>query len=159
MRTRIRRAGRNLARRKSARGFTLIELMVVLAILGIALARSLPALHRAFPALELKNATHTTLAALREARALAIGGNREVVLFVDLTGRRLWLEDSRPITLDPRLGLMLTTATREVANQGIGGVRFYPDGSSTGGKVALALEGQSQVISIEWLTGRAYVAQ
>jgi general secretion pathway protein H len=133
--------------------------MVVLAILGIALALSLPALHRAFPALELKSATHATLVALREARALAIGGNREVVLFVDLTGRRLWLEAGTPIRLDARLGLTLTTATREVINQGIGGVRFYPDGSSTGGRVALTLEGKSQVINIEWLTGRAYVAQ
>jgi general secretion pathway protein H len=133
--------------------------MVVLAILGLALTLAVPTLERAMPSLVLRSAARTTMAALKEARARAIGTNSETILFVDLTGHRLWLAGGQPIALDPRLGITLTTAMREMIDGGAGGVRFYPDGTSTGGTVALALDGRRQVVGVEWLTGRAYLAQ
>lgn len=157
--TKASRAGRGLPSCGSGRGFTLIELMVVLAILGLALALSAPAFQRAFPWLQLKNAASTTVTALREARGLAIADNRETVLYIDLNSRQLRIDGARPVSLDPRLEITLTTATREVIRSGVGGIRFYPDGSSTGGSVELMLDRWRQVVGIEWLTGRAHVAQ
>ena len=108
----------------STRGFTLIELIVVMTILGLALALALPALQRAFPWVELNNAARTTMTALRETRGRAIGSNREIVLYFDLSARRLSIDGARPVSLDPRLGMTLTTATREVIRSGVGsGVR------------------------------------
>ena len=143
----------------STRGFTLIELIVVMTILGLALALALPALQRAFPWVELNNAARTTVTALRETRGRAIGSNREIVLYFDLSARRLSIDGARPISLDPRLGMTLTTATREVIRSGVGGIRFYPDGTSSGGTVELTLDRWRQVVGVEWLTGRAYLAQ
>jgi general secretion pathway protein H len=46
----------------------------------------------------------------------------------------------------------LTVAeTERVAN--IGGIRFFPDGQSSGGEIALTLEGRSARIAVNWLTG------
>ena len=142
----------------STRGFTLIELIVVMTILGLALALALPALQRAFPWVELNNAARTTMTALRETRGRAIGSNREIVLYFDLSARSLSIDGARPVSLDPRLGMTLTTATREVIRSGVGGIRFYPDGTSSGGTVELTLDRWRQVVSVEWLTGRAYLA-
>lgn len=142
----------------STRGFTLIELIVVMTILGLALALALPALQRAFPWVELNNAARTTMTALRETRGRAIGSNREIVLYFDLSARRLSIDGARPVPLDPRLGMTLTTATREVIRSGVGGIRFYPDGTSSGGTVELTLDRWRQVVGVEWLTGRAYLA-
>ena len=142
-----------------ARGFTLIELIVVMTILGLALTLSRPALQHAFPWIELKNAARTTMTALREARGRAIGSNREIVLYFDLNGRHLSIDGARTVFLDPRVGVTLTTATREVIQSGVGGIRFYPDGSSSGGTVELTLDRWRQVVGVEWLTGRSYLAQ
>ena len=140
-------------------GFTLIELMVVLTIIGMALTLSIPVLQRSVPQLELKNAARTTVTAIREARAIAIGSNRETVLFFDLGNRYLWVDGTTPVALDPRIGMSLMTATREVIQSGVGGIRFYPDGSSTGGSIELMLDRRRQVVGVEWLTGRGYLAQ
>jgi general secretion pathway protein H len=34
-----------------------------------------------------------------------------------------------------------------------GGMRFYPDGQSSGGEIVLALEGRASRIAVNWLTG------
>jgi general secretion pathway protein H len=34
-----------------------------------------------------------------------------------------------------------------------GGIRFYPDGQSSGGEIALTLEGRQARIAVNWLTG------
>ena len=155
----IQRNGSIPEARGSDHGFTLIELMVVLTIIGMALTLSIPVLQRSIPQLELKNAARTTVTAIREARATAIGSNRETVLFFDLGNRYLWVDGTTPVLLDPRIGMSFTTATREVIQSGVGGIRFYPDGSSTGGSIELMLDRRRQVVGVEWLTGRGYLAQ
>ncbi len=42
---------------------------------------------------------------------------------------------------------------------GRGGIRFYPDGSSTGGRVTLSLEGLQMRVDVEWLTGRVRITE
>src|SRR5215813_1320505 len=56
-------------------GFTLIELLVVLAILGLVVVLGTPAFQRVLPGMQLKSSAQAVVAALREARGLAIGRN------------------------------------------------------------------------------------
>ena len=37
----------------------------------------------------------------------------------------------------------------------VGGIRFYPDGQSSGGDIVLSLDGRSSRIIVNWLTGEA----
>ena len=41
----------------------------------------------------------------------------------------------------------------------IGGIRFFPDGQSSGGEIALTLEGRSARIAVNWLTGESQLNQ
>ncbi|HPQ94516.1 MAG TPA: GspH/FimT family pseudopilin [Thiolinea sp.] len=50
----------------------------------------------------------------------------------------------------------LNTAASEVSGA-TGSVRFFPDGSSTGGSVELEANGQAFKINIEWITGRVSI--
>ncbi|MGH6891712.1 MAG: GspH/FimT family pseudopilin [Dongiaceae bacterium] len=143
----------------AAGGFTLMELLVVLAILGFTLALAAPSLNRALPGLELKAGARNVASALREARALAIGRNRETTLTIDLDQRTLWLGDQPPIRLSPRLGVSLLTAASEVTESGSGGIRFFPDGTSTGGRVALVLGERRRDVVVDWLTGAVSIVE
>ena len=142
-----------------APGFTLMELLVVLAILGLALALSAPAFYRVLPGLELKSGSHTVAAAMREARGLAIGSNAEVVMLIDLDRHAISVGGGRPMQIDPSLGITLITATREINNSGAAGIRFYPDGTSTGGGVTLSLGERQYHIVVDWLTGHVTVSE
>lgn len=140
-----------------ARGFTLMELLVVLAILGLAVALSAPAFYRVLPGLALKTGSHTVATALREARGLAIGTNSEVVMLIDLDKHALSVGGDRPVQIDPRLGITLITSTHEIVDPGVGGIRFYPDGTSTGGGVTLSLNERQYRVVVDWLTGRVII--
>src|SRR5262245_33709295 len=76
------------SRRRSV-GFTLPELLIVLAILGFATALAVPVISHAMPGLELNTTARSVAGALREARGLAIGSNQEVVVTLDLNNHLL----------------------------------------------------------------------
>lgn len=136
------------------RGFTLFELLIVLAILGIVVALAVPSMHHVLPGLELKSSAQTVAAALREARGLAIGSNAEVTFVVDLDDRALRVGDEPPVRLASGMGISLLTATREIIDAGRGQIRFYPDGTSTGGRLTLTQDNRRYHVVVDWLTGR-----
>jgi general secretion pathway protein H len=51
----------------------------------------------------------------------------------------------------------LVTAQSELTGEGQGNVRFFADGSSTGGRVVLDRGEKSMQIDINWLTGQLEV--
>jgi general secretion pathway protein H len=144
---------------RASRGFTLIELVVVLAILGLVMVLAVPAADRFMPGAELRAAARTVAAVLREARAHAIRDNREVPAVVNLDSRIIWIEPAgRPAQLGRRLGIALYTATSELVDEGTGRIRFFADGTSTGGRVSLSNDGREYHVLVDWLTGRVRIA-
>ena len=51
----------------------------------------------------------------------------------------------------------LNTARSELTSESAGGIRFYPDGGSTGGNVRLEANGRIYRVNVAWLTGEASV--
>lgn len=140
-------------------GFTLVELLVVLAVLGLALTVAVPISRNAWPIVAARSGAETIAAALREARSDAIARNRESVLLVDLEGHALRLNGGPPLSLDRGFGLALATGTEEVLRAGAGQIRFFPDGTSTGGRVTVTLEKKRLDVTIDWMTGRVRIVE
>ncbi|MBV5310774.1 GspH/FimT family pseudopilin [Chromatium okenii] len=139
-------------------GFTLVELLVVLAIAAL-LMTAVPALFSAaFPGLELKSAARRTAATLRLARESAIRQGTETELQVDVEARQLALQGYRNLNLPSGLTMQLETAARDLHDTQRGVIRFFPDGSSTGGRIILAYHDHGYQVGITWLTGRITVA-
>ena len=113
-------------------GFTLLEMIVVIAVMGLILVLITgygpPRSH----ALEEQAAARDVAAAMREARGQAIAQGQPVAL-------RL-----------PRLPLWLSVSVQAPP----GGIVFAPDGSASGGRVLLDGEGGRKIaIATDWLTG------
>jgi len=140
-------------------GFTLVELLVVLAVVGLALAILAPVGRGAWSGIAARSDAETIAAALREARSDAIARNREAVLLVDLGAHELRLDGGPPVPLDRDLALALVTGSEEVLGADAGQIRFFPDGTSTGGRVTVSRGEKRLDVLVDWISGRVRVVE
>lgn len=133
-------------------GFTLIELMVVLTILSLLALTGSTALSAAVPALRFRSATRVLADDLRAARRTAIQEARETIVQV--------MPDRYALSVGPRPPpLPVGTELRllDVPGRPADGIRFFPDGSSTGGRIVLQLGERKGSVTVDWLSGRAQI--
>ena len=142
---------------RGARGFTLIELLVVLVIMGLMLSLIVTRGPWRSRTLEAKGAAGELAAALREARSQAIGSNHPVSLTLDLKHGTYQVGSHAARHLPNGLAISLLTTTGEVRTGKDPGIRFDPDGSSTGGRITLADGSHKLQVGVDWLTGRVRV--
>lgn len=139
------------------RGFTLLEILIALGIATLIAAIALPSLHTS-PVAELKSSAQTVAAALRQTRLDAMDDGRTRALLLDTQARTLQGKAlARQLPAD--VGLKLTTAEREMRGRHVGGIRFWPDGSASGGRVILIKDNLRIRVDVEWLTGRIHISE
>ena len=150
---------RGWSRRREATGFTLVELLVVITLLAILSAILVPILIPS-PARTLQTAASEVATTLRETRRLAQSRQAQRRFMVDTEAERYSIEGAADWRqLPDGTQVELTTAQSLLLDQGRGGIDFFPDGSSTGGRVTLRMSGRSVRVDIEWLTGRIRVSE
>ena len=134
-------------------GYSVLEMLVVLAIIGAAVAIAQPSFHGVPEQVQLRTAAQGVLSALKSTRAAAIARNRDMALVFDLD-RREYFSAAIPTTALPatiRLELKVANLSAETSVRPT--IWFFPDGSSTGGDLMLKAHERSSHICINWLTG------
>lgn len=140
-------------------GLSLLETLVVLTLLALAYALVAPIVGSEATSADLRTATRQIAAGLRKARIMAISETRETVFAVDVDARAFTISgESRRHALPRQLDIALVTARSELAGNQVGNIRFFPDGSSTGGQLAVSRPGVRNTIDVDWLTGRVTVS-
>ena len=141
------------------KGFTLIELLVVLVIIGV-MVSLVPVAFRGLPSLELKAATRELAGVFRAARSRAIRENRETYVTINVE-ERLYRLDSfgTPHEIGTDINVSLVTAESEQTDESTGRIRFFPDGTSTGGRVALESDAGTYYVLVDWLSGRVEITR
>jgi general secretion pathway protein H len=143
---------------KAQAGFTLLEVIVVLAIGAVIYAVLLAGPLRGASSADLKYAARSLASGLRQAQASAMATRRDAVLTLDLDSREFTIPgDVEPHKLPDGVDLKLYTAQSEVASERRGAIRFYPDGSSTGGRVTVSVGKRKYLVDVDWLTGRVSI--
>ena len=141
------------------RGFTLLEMLVVLAILGLVAASIV---NRGPPAQGGANAragAGALAATLREGRSRAIVENRAVGVSIDVVNRRFGLDTTLDRVLPASVRLTVITGRGDVLPRGIGRIVFNPDGSSNGGRVDLDAASRRLSVGVDWLSGQVSIAE
>ena len=148
-------------------GFTLLELMVVLAIASILLSVVQPLYSAAVPGARFRAEVHDLAATIRAARNEAILSAGIVEIAFDEEALAYAVGAKPPLTLSAatniRLGsTLLASATvagkgKSAPGQTTKSLIFFSDGSSSGGSIFLQGNSSAYVISIDWLTGRVRI--
>ncbi len=138
--------------RRPQPGFTMVELLVAIAIVGLLMAVTVPGSMRFYQSIQYRQAVRDVLTTLGQARHQAMDkGQAQNVGFDAERGQIQFYDDV--VQLPKGFEMTVTTAS-EVNQQNLGVIRFYPEGGSTGGDIDVASpRGRGVRISVDWLMG------
>ena len=137
-----------------ARGFTLIELMVVFAIMGLVMAVAPSTYDRMKTSMEYRDAIRGVLSGMRSARQQAVLTGRDTVFAVDLEHKRFGMEGGNVHTIPAGIELRSIVADSE-AKGAYFAIRFLPSGGASGGSVdVLRPTGEGTRLRVDWFSGR-----
>ena len=140
------------------RGFTLLEVLVVLVIGAVMYALVLGVPFRGASIADLKAAARSLASGLRQAQTQAMATRRDAVLTIDVEERTyVFAGETEARKIPQDIEIKLFTAQSELLTDKKGGIRFYPDGSSTGGRITVSAGERKYLVDVDWLTGRVSI--
>ena len=156
-------------RKCSSRGFSLLELIIVLLLIGLLASLITPSLSRFSKSVELKATTKKVAAILRSCRSEAVNrGNVYQVLFdlglMQVTVQSLNadgnIEEQHAFPLPSGIQIKEVQAEQTQFPSDLPAIEFYPNGGSNGGHILLDGESQNGYrISINFLTGAVVIGR
>ncbi|HEX5306457.1 MAG TPA: GspH/FimT family pseudopilin, partial [Dyella sp.] len=134
-------------------------MLAVIVLIGIAAAAVSISVSQGLKGARVAAASGELAAALRATRVQAIVQGREQHFDVDTRADSYRGANGRTVQLPAGLALAVTSAREDQVGKDIGRIRFFPDGSSTGGHVTLQQGQRRWQINVSWLTGAVSVEQ
>ena len=137
------------------RGFTLLELTVVLFVVVLGFSVIGLNLSSGNDSTEIKAAARDIVSALRYARGQALMTHQETTVALDLGDNSYTVSGRDKVYQIPEaIDVTVVTAQIELTGEGEANIRFFADGSSTGGRITLERGKAAWKIDINWLTGQ-----
>ena len=145
---------------KTMRGFTLMEILVVMVIAGLMIALVPPLFSGAVSGTKLKGSVRDLAVVLRETRSQAIITNSEQIVRLDLETPRYRVGSAEPRAFpeDVAIAVELVSGAR-VAETAQHVLRFFPDGSSSGELITLSGGNRAYYLQLNWLTGSITITE
>ena len=156
------------ARRRRRGGFTIVELMLTVAIIGLAAGATKVAWETMIPRTKLNTAVRELASRLWTCRSDAIARNAEFLLCYDLDEDRYWVlspytsmggfartfEERLVLSeadLLPDVGIEQVVINETVYDSGVVQIAFRPNGTATGHTVLLKQEQFDRLFTLELL--------
>ncbi|MEH6518534.1 MAG: GspH/FimT family pseudopilin [Halioglobus sp.] len=138
---------------KGIQGFTILELLVAMTIVGMLLTASVPSTIRFYESMQYRKAIRDVVTTLGSARYRAVNSGKAQDVSINPDAKLLAYQEH-----EVQIPEMLTVAVhsaKEVNTDSTGVIRFYPEGGSSGGGIDLERpDGSGVRIAIDWLAGR-----
>jgi general secretion pathway protein H len=142
------------ARRRPQAGFTIIEMMIVLAIMAMTMTIA-PSIVSGLAGGRLRAASDELAAELRGARGQALRRNAPVEVTFDLKKPGYSLSGSPQFRALPGVVDAVDVAPAALVQPGgTARLRFMPDGTADAARISLRHGTSTKAITVDWLTGR-----
>ena len=150
--------GRASGRSSRQQGFTLLELLAVLVVLATAAGLIAARFAGRHDGDALQSAAHELASRLRAARAAAIRQTADRAVVIDMANRVVTAGKGIPqLKIADAISISSATSATEQPTPASAGIRFFPNGASTGGRIRLETERLAYEVRVNWLTGRVAV--
>jgi len=135
------------------RGFSLLETLIALAIIASLVALAAVAIRPGSGPAAVRSDAREIAAGLRRVRAHAIATGQVSDYTLNLQTREQFvLEKNRLLRRD--IDIRATVAERFRQDNGVIGIRFYPNGASSGGEISLSAGAAQSTVQVDWISGR-----
>ncbi len=145
-----------LAGNSNNKGFSLIEVLVVLSIIGLLSSLIIPVFGKGNPQVEINSAASRLASILKLCRSEAIAKNEKRTFVIDVGVNNFYCDSlAKKYSYKQEIETELTTTEKGVAeNSLVGKMFFYPDGSSSGANINLKHGDIKRAITVDWITGK-----
>ena len=135
------------------RGFSLLEMLLVVALIAAIGVLTATALTGGMTGIQLRSAAKEVAAQLRFTRAQAIATGQPQRFTIDPVAHAWTAPKERGGEIPEQLGIVFTGARETQPARGVGAIVFFADGASTGGRVQLNAKNAAWNVDVKWLTG------
>lgn len=138
-------------------GTSLLELLLVIGLLAVAAAMIAATTGGGWDGWKLRSSARDLCAELRLARTAAMSSGQVQQVLVDPRQRRWQASSGRKGPLPSRIDIQVTAARQAQPQPEQAAIVFFPDGSSSGGRIDLQLRQVNWRIEVVWITGEVRV--
>lgn len=142
-----------------ARGFSLLEIIVVVAMIAVVMSFAAYTLSNQLPSQQLRSSAKEIAAELRFTKSQAMLTGEARSFQINVKTREWKGPKNHSGTLPKSLEVIATTARREQPENDIAAIKFFPDGAATGGRIVLQHDTAKMQIDVKWLTGDVEVTK
>lgn len=136
-------------------GFTLIEIMVAFTIGILLVGLTMPAMMKMYDSMKYRDAVRTVVTALHSTRYAAMSRGKPVDLIVIPAERQFSIGQGEAKQLSESISLTVHAAREVSHGEGTAVIRFYPDGSASGGSIDVVHDsGKAVRVRVDWLLGK-----
>ena len=138
-----------------AGGFTLVELLVVFALLALLVGLVPAAFDRLQAGAQYRDTVRTVLTDMRSARHRAQSSGADTRFVVNLNARTYGVEGQAMHEVPSTVEVRAIAAAQESSPDGAMAIRFLPRGGASGGSVdVLRASGDGVRLRVDWFSGR-----
>ena len=141
----------------NVKGFTLVELLIVLVIMSLLLSLVPPLLSNVMPSVTIKATANDLYHDLKYVRNMAVLNGRQSSIVIDTVNNSYSSEskdNGKIINLPSDIKITVENAQLQQLTEENQTISFFADGSSSGGVVLLNTDDQIFTITVDWLTGK-----
>lgn len=131
----------------------MLAVIALIAVVAVVTAVSLRGRGRA----QLDATAQRVAAGLRDTRTRAMATGKPQWFSVDLRARTYAAPGRDPRDFPAAATIHVTSAAEDATPAGVARIRYFPDGSSSGGNIELTGARRTVRVDVDWLTGAVVV--